>query len=99
MTLSMKTLRTAVLLTTVAVPLLCLSAFAQQEVDPTYYDPWAAAPSIKVVAHANAKPTAGKLRKVSSTAEARPKSKKQTRTVAASHSEATQAMASARTPR
>src|SRR5437762_3284960 len=49
MTLSMKTLRTAVLLTTVAVPLLCLSAFAQQEVDPTYYDPWAAAPAIKVV--------------------------------------------------
>ncbi|PYX40678.1 MAG: hypothetical protein DMG81_05500 [Acidobacteria bacterium] len=95
----MKTLRTAVLLTTVAVPLLCLSAFAQQEVDPTYYDPWAAAPAIKVVAHANAKPTAGKLRKVSSTAETRPKSKKQTRTVAASHSEATQAMASARTPR
>ncbi len=98
MKLSMRTMLNAVLLTTVAVPVLSLSAFAQQEVDPTYYDPWA--PSIKVVARATEKPTAtGKLRKVSSASDARPKSKKQTRTAAVSHSESTQTMASARTPR
>ena len=98
MTLSLKTLRNAVLLATVAVPVLSLSVFAQQEVDPAYYDPWA--PSIKVVARANAKPTAAsKLRKVSSTSDARPKNKKQTRTAAVTYSESTQAIASARTPR
>jgi len=42
-------LRKGILWSVLAIPGLILPAFAQQEVDPTYYDPWAAAP--KVVAH------------------------------------------------
>ena len=37
-------LRKSILWSAIAVPSLILPAFAQQEVDPTYYDPWAAAP-------------------------------------------------------
>lgn len=37
-------LRKSILWTAIALPSLILPAFAQQEVDPTYYDPWAAAP-------------------------------------------------------
>jgi hypothetical protein len=37
-------LRKGILWSVMAIPGLILPAFAQQEVDPTYYDPWAAAP-------------------------------------------------------
>ena len=37
-------LRKSILWSAIALPGLILPAFAQQEVDPTYYDPWAAAP-------------------------------------------------------
>jgi hypothetical protein len=51
-------LRKSILWSVLALPGLTLPAFAQQEVDPTYYDPWAAAP--KAVArpvHATANQT------------------------------------------
>jgi len=92
MMLSKKVLLNAVLLTTLGVPML---SFAQQEVDPTYYDPWA--PSIKVVARANAKPTeSSKLRKVNAASTARPKTKKQTRTEDARRADQTATIASSR---
>ena len=92
MTLSKKTLLNAVLLTTLGVPML---SFAQQEVDPSYYDPWA--PSIKVVARANAKPTeSSKPRKVNSASTARPKTRKQTRSEQARRADQTATMASSR---
>ena len=37
-------LRKSILWSAIALLGLILPAFAQQEVDPTYYDPWAAAP-------------------------------------------------------
>ena len=36
------------LLMALVFPRLLMPAFAQQEVDPTYYDPWAAAPKAAV---------------------------------------------------
>jgi len=44
MTFSNLNLRKSILWSVLAIPGLILPAFAQQEVDPTYYDPWAAAP-------------------------------------------------------
>ena len=44
MTFSKIILCKSVLWTAIALPGFILPAFAQQEVDPTYYDPWAAAP-------------------------------------------------------
>jgi len=96
MTLSKETLLKAVLLGTMAVPMLAVSAVGQQEVDPTYYDPWAA--QAKVVAQAPEKTTEkSKLRKVSATAH--PKAKKQTRTASSRHTNQTETIASARTSR
>jgi len=47
-----------------ALPSLLMPAFAQQEVDPTWYDPWAAAPkaSHPLQAKAEQKKTARKVR-------------------------------------
>ena len=44
MTLLNINLRKVMLWSALAIPGLLLPAFAQQEVDPTYYDPWATAP-------------------------------------------------------
>jgi hypothetical protein len=49
MKLSRMILPKGVLVTVLAFPGLVMPAFAQQEVDPTWYDPWAAAP--KMAAH------------------------------------------------
>lgn len=49
MTFSNINVRKSILWSVLALPGLILPAFAQQEVDPTYYDPWAAAP--KAVPH------------------------------------------------
>ena len=99
MTLSKETLLKAVLLGSMAVPMLAVSAVCQQEVDPTYYDPWAAQP--KVVAQAQAKTTEkSKVRKSNTTATAaHPKVKKQTRTADAGQSNRTETIASASSPR
>ena len=98
MTLSKETLLKVVLLGTIAVPMFALSAVGQQEVDPTYYDPWA--PQAKVAAQAPGKTTEkSKLRKVNATATAHPKAKKQTQSAGARDSNQTEAIASARTPR
>ncbi len=94
MTLSKGTLLKAVLLGTMAVPMLTVSALGQQEVDPAWYDPWA--PSAKVaVGTAHVKATDSKPRRLSSVSAARPKDKKQARAESARHSERAQAMASA----
>jgi hypothetical protein len=49
MTFSNINVRKSILWSVLALPGLILPAFAQQQVDPTYYDPWAAAP--KAVPH------------------------------------------------
>jgi len=96
MTLSKKTLN-AVLLTTMALPMLTFSAFAQQEVDPTYYDPWA--PTVKVVAYANPKTAeSNKAQKVTTASAAQPKARKRIRTQDARRADQTTVMASATRP-
>jgi hypothetical protein len=62
----------ATLLGTVALALL-LPAFAQQEMDPTWYDPWA-----KPAAHVTkvAATDAGKPRQIKVASQDRPKNKK-----------------------
>ncbi len=62
----------ATLLGTVALALL-LPAFAQQEMDPTWYDPWA-----KPASHVTkvAATDAGKPRKIKLASQDRPKNKK-----------------------
>ena len=95
MTLSKGNLLKAVLLGTMAVPMLTIAAMGQQEVDPTYYDPWA--PTVKTVVHANAttpKPMAGKIKKQNTTTAARTKGKK-TQVEAARRSDETRSIASA----
>ena len=96
MTLSKKTLN-AVLLTIMAVPMLTFSAVAQQEVDPTYYDPWA--PAIKVVARANPKPAElNKAQKATTASAAQPKNRKRIRTQDDRRADQTATMASATRP-
>ena len=62
------------LVATVALALI-LPAFAQQEMDPTWYDPWA-----KPAAHVTkvAATDAGKARKIKLASQDRPKNKKAT---------------------
>jgi len=96
MMLSKKTLN-AVLLTIMALPMLTFSAFAQQEVDPTYYDPWAA--PIKVVARAYPKPAeSGKAQKVTAASAAQPKNRKRIRTQEARRADQTATVASVTRP-
>jgi hypothetical protein len=64
-----------VLVAMLAFPGLVLPAFAQQEVDPTWYDPWAAAPKAAahpVEARTEQKKTARKLRMASAPKEKQP---------------------------
>jgi len=61
-----------VLVAMLAFPGLVMPAFAQQEVDPTWYDPWAAAPKVAahpVEAKIEQKKTARKLRMASAPKE------------------------------
>ena len=60
------------LLAAMAVPMLAAPVFAQQEMDPTWYDPWASKPAVQA---AQPKPPAKSLHKVSAAAT-QPKSKK-----------------------
>ncbi len=96
MTLSRGTLLKAVLLGTMTLPMLTIPAVAQQEVDPTWYDPWAAAPKA-TAASAQAGATETKQQRKMTAAVARPKSKKQIQAKAQNdktgRSEQTQAMA------
>ena len=93
MTLSKAILLKAVLLATIALPMLTASAFGQQEVDPSWYDPWA--PAVKVVVRAaQVKSTdSQKLRRISSVSAVRPKTTKQARTEVDRHAESTPAVA------
>ena len=101
MTPSKGTLLKAVLLGTMALPMLTIQALAQQEVDATWYDPWAAAPKAATQS-TQAKATETKQQHKMSTATAaaaRPKTKKQIQAKAQTNnsgrSERTQAMATA----
>jgi hypothetical protein len=76
MKLSKKIALRAVLLGTMAMPMLMSSAYAQQEMDPTWYDPWAT--TSKVSVHpAQAKPVAYKNQgKLNPSSAERPRIKK-----------------------
>jgi hypothetical protein len=84
---------------TMALPMLTIPALAQQEVDPTWYDPWAAAP--KAAAQSTqAKATETKQQhKMTTAAAARPKTRNQIQAKAqtknSGRSERTQAMVTA----
>jgi hypothetical protein len=93
MTLSKAILLKAALLATVALPMLTASAFGQQEVDPSWYDPWA--PAVKVVVRpAQVKSTdSQKPRRISSVSAVRPKTTKPARIAVDHHSERTPAVA------
>src|SRR5438309_9419792 len=99
LTPSKGTLLKAVLLGTMALPMLTIPALAQQEVDPTWYDPWAAAP--KAAAQSTQATETKQQHKMSTAtaAAARPKTKKQIQAMAqtknSGRSERTQAMATA----
>lgn len=101
MTLSKETLLKAVLFGTMALPMLTIPALAQQEVDPTWYDPWAAAPKAAAQStQATATETKQQHKMTTATAAAAgPKSKKQieakAQTKNSGRSERTQAMATA----
>lgn len=72
--LSRGTLLKAVLMGTMALP-MTIPAVAQQEVAPTWYDPWAAAPNAAAQS-TQAKATETKQEHKTTAAAARPKSKK-----------------------
>jgi hypothetical protein len=96
MTLSKGTLLKAVLLGTMALPMLTIPALAQQEVDPTWYDPWAAAQPTQ----AKAMETKQQHKMTTATAAAaRPKTKNQIQAKAqtknSGRSDRTQAMVTA----
>src|SRR6201993_744297 len=76
MTLSRGTLLKAVLLGTMTLPMLTIPALGQQEVDPTWYDPWAGAPKAATQS-TQAKATETKEQRKMTATAARPKSKKQ----------------------
>jgi hypothetical protein len=100
MTLSKGTLLKAVLLGTMALPMLTILALAQQEVDPTWYDPWADAPKAAAQStQAKAAETNQHKMTTATAATARPKTKKQIQAKAqtknSGRSERTQAMATA----
>ena len=68
----------ALLLGAIALPTLTVPAFGQQEVDPTWHDPWA------IAGQSTAQPAAAKahpenLRKTNTAAAEQPRSKKQVR--------------------
>jgi hypothetical protein len=95
MTLSKEIVLKAVVFAAMAVPMLTVSAWGQQEVDPSWYDPWAPAPKVGVhSAHMKAV-NSNQLQKVSSASAERPRHKKQAKTETARRSERTQTMASA----
>jgi hypothetical protein len=77
-----------VLLGAMAVPMLFVSAYGQQEVDPTWYDPWASPskPVAQTVVKADPKPA----KKANSTTLASGKNKPKARQQAASAHEQTQ---------
>jgi hypothetical protein len=93
MTLSKGIVLKAVVLAAMAAPMLSVSAWGQQEVDPSWYDPWAPAPKVAVHSAAMKATNSNQLRKVSSVSAERPRNKKQAKT--ARRSERTQTMASA----
>jgi hypothetical protein len=93
MRLSKKIALRAVLLGAMAVPTLMISAYGQQEMDPTWYDPWPG--SKAAVQPAQAKAVAYKnQRKVNSASAEQPqnKSKKLAQAHVPVHIERTQAM-------
>ena len=77
-----------VLLGAMAVPMLFVSAYGQQEVDPTWYDPWASPskPVAQTVVKADQKPA----KKANATAVASRKNKPKARQQAANAHEQTQ---------
>lgn len=95
MTLSRGILLKAILLGTMAVPMLTVPALGQQEVDPSWYDPWARSAKVAVRPAQEKSTESNKPRKLSSAAAEHLKNRKQARAEASHHSERTQAMAGA----
>ena len=86
----MKLSRALALLALMTLPTMVVSAFAQQETDPTWYDPWA--PVIARPATPLPKPVAKKETKVTMTDVAQHNVKKTVRDQAQRHPERVQAM-------
>src|ERR1700751_1649106 len=96
MALSRGTLLKAALLGTMALPMLTIPALAQQEVDPTWYDPWSSAPKAAAQSTQPKATEAKRQHKMTTGAAARPKTRNQIQAKAqtknSARSERTQAM-------
>lgn len=76
------------LLVAMAVPMLMVPAYGQQEVDPTWYDPWAATKTTQPLqAKSAAQKNVKTARKVKSASTEQAKNKKLARAQAPGHSE------------
>jgi hypothetical protein len=95
MTLSKGIVLKAVVFAAMAVPMLTVSAWGQQEVDPSWYDPWAPTPKVAVQSGQMKATNSNQPQKVSSVSAEHPRHKKQAKAETARRSERTQTMASA----